>query len=329
MTVSNAPGNPSASSDASAVSTGNAVPKGAGRAAGAQLTSLFSNHLLNRIERMRLKPLRRLTNRSRGEHLAGKGGHSTDFADYRDYAAGDDLRYVDWNIFARLRRPYVKQFLHEEELHVCLLVDTSTSMTFGDKLHRAQQLAASFGIMGLMGVERVSVFAVGRTTGHPAMLPPGSGRQRIRQLLNFLETLEPGGDAQIDEAIDVMLRFHRGRGIAVVLSDFLTFGDLSRSANLLYSAGLELWGVQILSEEEIQPQFEGDLRFIDSETGRSLDITNAAELLNIYQDQKKWLQDALNTLCRRRQGRFVSCSAAMPLESLLFDHLCRLGWVVR
>ena len=91
-----------------------------------QLTTLFDNSTLNQIERMRLRPNRRLTNRARGEHLSGKGGSSTDFADFRDYVAGDDLRYVDWNIFARLRRPYIKQFQHEEEIHVVLLVDAST-----------------------------------------------------------------------------------------------------------------------------------------------------------------------------------------------------------
>ncbi|MFM7831373.1 MAG: DUF58 domain-containing protein, partial [Planctomycetaceae bacterium] len=81
----------------------------------AAFTSLFDNSVLHQIERMRLRPQRRLTNRARGEHLSGKGGSSTDFADFRDYAAGDDLRYVDWNIFARLQRPYIKQFQHEEE----------------------------------------------------------------------------------------------------------------------------------------------------------------------------------------------------------------------
>ncbi|MGV2341898.1 MAG UNVERIFIED_CONTAM: DUF58 domain-containing protein [Planctomycetaceae bacterium] len=143
-------------------------------------TTLFDNALLAQIERMRLRPLRRLTNRSRGEHLSGKGGSSTDFADYRDYAAGDDLRYVDWNIFARLQRPYIKQFQHEEELHVVLLVDASTSMLFGDKLLTAKRAAAALGIMGLLNSEKVSAYAVHAQESQPWMLPPGSGRTRIR-----------------------------------------------------------------------------------------------------------------------------------------------------
>lgn len=294
-----------------------------------QLTSLFENAILNQIERMRLKPRRRLTNRSRGEHLSGKGGSSTDFADYRDYVSGDDLRYVDWNIFARLQRPYIKQFQHEEELHVVLLIDASTSMLFEDKLLRARQLAAAFGIMGLLNVERVSAYALHQPGTAPARLPPGTGRTRIRTLLTFLEQIQGGGHLPIEQAIETMLRFHRGRGIAVVLSDFLTLGDLTRPLNLLYSSGLEVWGLQILGESEINPGVQGDLRFVDSETGETLDITNAAELLNVYQDQRLWLQESLDTMCRRRNGRFASISSATPLSAVLFDQLCRQGWVQR
>ncbi|MEO2030071.1 MAG: DUF58 domain-containing protein [Fuerstiella sp.] len=294
-----------------------------------QLTSLFSNSTLNRIERMRLNPLRRLTNRSRGEHLAGKGGSSTDFADYRDYATGDDMRYVDWNIFARLRRPYIKQFLHEEELHVVIMVDASSSMLFDDKLLKARQLAAAFGIMGLLNVERVSVYGFHQREGKPWMLPPGTGRTRIRALLQFLEKLEGGGDVPVEQAIETMLRFHRGRGIAILLSDFLTFANLTRSMNLLFSSGLEVWGLQILGDSEISPNLEGDLRFVDSETGETLDITNAGELLSLYHEHRVWQEETLHQQCRSRNGRFTSINSSMTLENVLFDVLCRQGWVLR
>lgn len=278
---------------------------------------------------MRLSPRRRLTNRSRGEHLAGKGGSSTDFADYRNYVAGDDIRNVDWNIFARLQRPYVKQFLHEEELHLTLLVDASTSMVFDDKLLKAKQLAAAFGIMGLLNVERVSVFVGHQVPDQSSMLPPGTGRPRVRQLLDFLEKTEGGGAVPVEDAIDTMLRFHRGRGIVVILSDFLTFTDLSKSLNMLFSSGLEIWGLQILGASEISPDVHGDLRFVDSETGGTLDITNADELLNIYHAQRVALEEVLDSQCRRRNGRFLSIDASESLESLLFDRLCRHGWVQR
>ena len=261
--------------------------------------------------------------------MSGKGGSSTDFADFRDYAAGDDLRYVDWNIFARLRRPYIKQFQHEEEMHVVLLIDASTSMLFEDKLLRARQMAAAFGIMGLLNVERVSAYGIHSQSDRPWRLPPGSGRTKIRPLLAFLEQLEGGGSVPIEKAVETMLRFHRGRGVAIIISDFLTFGDLNRPMNMLYSSGLEVWGLQVLSDSEIQPNVQGDLRFVDSETQETLDITNASELLNVYHDQRMWLQQNLDTMCRSRQGRFVSVSSASSPQTILFEQLCRQGWVLR
>ena len=124
-----------------------------------QMTTLLANSVLNRLERLRISPAGRRTSRSRGEHLSGKGGTSTEFCDYRDYAPGDDTRFVDWNIFARLHRPYLKQFHKEEERHVVLLMDASASMKFDDKLSLAKPLAAAFGVMGLLNNERVSAYA--------------------------------------------------------------------------------------------------------------------------------------------------------------------------
>src|SRR6187402_2190983 len=127
----------------------------------AQLTSLLSNRDLDRLARLRLNVSRRLTNRARGEHLAAKGGASTEFCDYRDYAPGDDVRFVDWNIFARIQRPYLKQFHHEEELHVAVLVDASQSMSFEGKFALGQKIAAALGVMSLRGSEKVSARALG------------------------------------------------------------------------------------------------------------------------------------------------------------------------
>src|SRR5215204_476465 len=99
----------------------------------ATVTSLFDNQTLSRLERLRIRPRQRRPNRSRGEHLHGKGGTSTEFTDYRDYVAGDDVRFVDWNTFARLNRPYLKLYKHEEEMHVVVIIDASSSMQFDGK----------------------------------------------------------------------------------------------------------------------------------------------------------------------------------------------------
>jgi len=291
----------------------------------AQITSLLANRDLDRLARLRLNASRRFTNRARGEHLAAKGGTSTEFCDFRDYSPGDDVRFVDWNIFARINRPYLKQFHMEEEMHVALLVDASTSMSFDGKFALARQLAAAFGVLGLRGSEKVSAGVLG---GPARTLRPTSGRAGQGKLFGFLEGIQPGGDIPVDAAIEQFLRQHRGRGVAIVLSDFLTTGDLRRAFNLLNSAGLEIFALQILSPAELNPEISGDFRLVDSETGSTLDISNAGDLLALYHEYRAALEAQLTGLCSRRDGRFLATTSAEPFERLFFETLRRKGWVV-
>lgn len=292
----------------------------------AQLTSLLSNRELDRLARLRLNANRRFTNRARGEHLAAKGGTSTEFCDYRDYAPGDDVRFVDWNIFARIQRPYLKQFHHEEELHLAIVVDGSSSMSFDGKFDVARKLAASFGVIGLRGQEKVSVTLVGR--GNPSRLQPSSGRMSQRKVFSFLEGCEPGGDVPFDRGIESFLRRHSGRGVTILISDFLSADDFLRPLNLLFSSGLEVFALQVLSPGELSPELNGDLRFVDSETLATLDITSAGDLLTLYHEYREAHAARLAELCRQRSGRFVSVSSGEPFETIMFDMLRRRGWIV-
>lgn len=292
-----------------------------------QLSSLLSNEELARVERMRLNPLRRLTNRSKGEHLSGKGGRSTDLADYRNYVDGDDVRFIDWNIFARLNRPFLKQFQHEEEMHVVILLDASASMAFEGKFDLARQLAASFGIMGLMNVECISIYSA--TEQHKALqeLPPCRGRVARGRMLSYLQSLETGGAMAIEQAVEKVLRKHSGRGVAIVLSDYLSLGDFQRSANLLFSAGLEPWIIQILSPAELNPELNDDLRLIDAETGQMVDVTVGGDLLDVYYDHLDGLTESLRQMARQRAGRYLQIDSSTTLSSLLTGPLRKGGWV--
>ncbi len=247
------------------------------------MTPLLTNDLLSRVEQLRINPQHRRSNRGRGEHISRKGGSSNEFADYRDYSEGDDVRFIDWNAYSRLRRPYLKLYRHEEEMHVVLLIDASSSMLYEGKLERAKQIAAAMGVMGLFGGERVSVYAFNQAGATPLFLKPCAGRGRMRQLFGFIEGIASRGSAPLDVGIEDMLKHHRGRGAAILLSDFLTFGDLRRACNLVFSAGLEIFGLQILSPPEIDPLINGDLRLVDCE--------NPDAWLDILSRQATWHSD--------------------------------------
>ena len=289
-----------------------------------QVTSLLTNRDLDRLGRLRFNVSRRFTNRARGEHLAAKGGASTEFCDYRDYAPGDDVRFVDWNIFARIQRPYLKQFHHEEDMHVALLVDASLSMLFEGKLALAQKLAAALGILGLRGGEKVSACVLGES----ARLAPSRGRSAQGKLFGFLERITGGSDVPVERGIEGFLRQHHGRGVAVIISDFLTEGDLRRAFGLLHNAGLEIFAVQILSPSELDPEFAGDLRFVDCETSGQLDISAAGDLLTLYHEYRLAHEARLTALCQQRAGKFLPVSSAASFEHVLFDTMRRKGWVI-
>lgn len=292
-----------------------------------QLTLLLSNTTIARLERLRINASRRFTDKRRGEHLSGRGGTSIEFSDYRNYVAGDDVRFVDWNIFARLHRPYLKLYHQEEEMHVAVLIDASTSMQFGRKLGKAKQLAAAYGVMGLFGTERVSIVAFNSANTPPTALRPCSGRAGMGRLFPFIERLEGGGDLPLEHGVELFLKQHTGRGVIVILSDFLTLGDLTKAFNRLFSSGLEIYGVQILAESEIDPVVSGDTRLVDSETEQALDVTCNADLLALYQEYRVTHERSIASLCQQRSGRFVSVADTADTDWILFGLMLRKGWI--
>ena len=293
-----------------------------------QFTSLLTNQQLAVVERLRVNPTRRFTNRSHGEHLHGKGGSSIEFADYRNYVAGDDIRFVDWNIFSRLHRPYLKQYHQEEEMHLVILLDASASMAFEGKLDKAKQLAAAFAVMGLFATERVSVYVFNQAEQRLAFVGPHTGRGHMRKFFRFIEEIEPAGDAPLERGVDLLVNRHRGRGTIAVLSDFLTFGDLRRAFNALLSHGMEIFGVQILGPTEIDPLVSADLRLVDCESAATLDVSAAGDLVTLYQEYRHAYERNLELLCRQRSGRFMSVSAEDPFDEIVLAQMRRKGWVV-
>jgi len=151
---------------------------------------LLSANLLGALLRLRLNPRGRRTARGRGERLTGRGGTSTDLADYRDYSEGDDLRAIDWNAFARLQRPYLRLYRLEEDRHLVVLVDASASMAEAGKLARAKELAAALGAIGLASGDRVSLWCFG-AAGDPRRQPPLRGLAMLPRWLAACAAIMP------------------------------------------------------------------------------------------------------------------------------------------
>src|SRR3569623_144494 len=162
---------------------------------------LLSPQLLAQLERLELVSRKIFRGRMKGERRSKRKGQSVEFADFRQYVPGDDLRFIDWNVFARLERLYLKLFLEEEDLHFYALIDTSMSMEFGEptKLQYAKQLAAALGFIGLCRADRVKIESLGTSSRKPG--PTLRGRSSLWRMQDYLDGIQPGENVSLIEGV--------------------------------------------------------------------------------------------------------------------------------
>jgi uncharacterized protein (DUF58 family) len=261
-----------------------------------------SVEVLGRLERYRFQPKKTHAAAIRGERLSPRKGVSIEFADYRHYTPGDDLRHLDWNILARLDRAYLRTYQDEQELPVHLLLDCSASMAFGEptKFDAARSLAACLGYIGLIAGDAVYPTALHH---QPAETRPLRGRVAYTRLLEWLRTRQPDG-RHLAAAVQRFAHANLPSGLALLLTDGLdeAFPDALRA---LGSRRHEVVLLHILSEVELDPDLEGDLKLIDAETGEAIEITATSGVLQEYQRRLKAHIEAIQTACRRIGGIYI------------------------
>src|SRR3954471_4116923 len=189
-----------------------------------QTETLLEPQFLARLEQLELVSRKIFLGRMKGERRSKRKGQSVEFADYRNYVVGDDLRFLDWNLYARLDKLFLRLFLEEEDLHFYLLIDNSLSMGFGSptKLHYAKQVAAALGFIGLVNMDRVVIEAFNdRLTQR---MPALRGRRSLWRMLDYLAKIEPAGPSDLRQALRAFSMQCSGKGIVVLLSDLMDKG---------------------------------------------------------------------------------------------------------
>lgn len=261
-----------------------------------------------------------------GEKRSPKHGSSVEFADFREYAPGDDLRYVDWKAYGRLDKLFLKLFLEEEDLNLHLLLDTSRSMEFGvpqTKADYARRVAAALGYIALSEYDRVSV--AGFSAGLGQILPPTRGKPGVMPLFHFLETRTPtGGETHFGEALSRYAALAKGGGIAVVLSDFFD-ASYERGLKALLARRFQVVLLHILDAEEVRPTLTGDLRLLDAETGDAREVSISPYLLAQYQAQLTAFCDGLRGFASRYGMDYVRTATDVPFEDVILTFLRRQG----
>jgi uncharacterized protein (DUF58 family) len=288
---------------------------------------LLDSKFLAQLEQLELVSRKIFMGRMKGERRSKRKGQSVEFADYRNYVIGDDLRFLDWNLYARLDKLFLRLFMEEEDLHFYVLVDNSLSMDFGrpTKLHYAKQIAAALGFIGLVNLDRVVIEAFNdRLT---QTMPAIRGRRSLWRLLDFLGKVEPAGPSDLNQALRTFSLKCSGKGIVVVLSDFMDKGGYEQALRYLIARQLDIYVIQILSQEEIEPEIMGDLKLVDVEDDDVAEITVNGPLLKRYKQNLAAYRAALHDFCTRRGVTCLFTSNQVLFDRLVLTYLRQRGLV--
>jgi len=288
--------------------------------------SLLTPELLRRLEQFQLLAARRAKSSARGERRSRARGQSVEFADHRNYVPGDDFRYLDWNLYGRLERLFLKLYEEERELPVRIFLDASESMSFGEprKFDFARQIAAAVGYVALCGFDRVSVIPFPENKDEIAVrgaLRSVRGRKSALNFFQNLNQLNAKGTASFNEALRRGALEARQAGVAVVLSDFLDPAGYESGLTALVARGFQVNAVQILAPEELSPSTFGDLRLVDAETGNVQEVTFGRYRMSSYQQMVQNFCQKLREFCQGRGISFFMASSNTALEYLLLKQL--------
>jgi uncharacterized protein (DUF58 family) len=309
---------------------------------------------LRKLERLKIAARRAFPGITRGERRSTRRGSSVEFADFRKYEVGDDFRHVDWNIYARLERLILKQFVEDEDVRIDILVDQSRSMHFGSptsKFDCACRAAAALAFLGITSLDRVSISTFDSTlrTGMRAM----RGHGQLLSLFRFLEELaefnaesgkvisrrsntagqtasEESGTSgtrstdaptNLSAVLRAYQRYRSRAGVLFVISDFLDPKEFTKEMKLLARRGFDLNLIQVLATEEIDPDVGGDLLMVDSETGEAREVTASGRVVEAYRSMLNNFTSSLEGFCRSAGIGYTLITAATAFEDILLEKL--------
>lgn len=285
---------------------------------------LFESAFLRKLDNLALFLRQALSGDIQGERRSPRRGSSVEFSDFRPYTTGDDIRQIDWNLYARMERFFLKLFVAEEELTIHLLLDTSASMDWGDpnKLHYARRLLGAFGYIALSSLDRVTVTAVSAVQSQ--QLPSVRGKRGALPLFDFLQNLTPGTSGNLAAACQRYIQTSRVPGPLVLCSDLLDSG-WQHALQILSAYRFEITLLHILAPQEINPQLDGDFRLIDNEGGRAIEITADLDLLQRYQQNLVGWRNQIETFCNGRGIAYLFVDTSVPFEEFVLSHMRKRG----
>ncbi len=308
---------------------------------------ILDETILRKLDQLSLVVRRVRAGQTTGERRSTKRGTSVEFADYRDYTPGDDLRRVDWNIYARLERPFVKLFEEEQDLAVHILLDGSGSMDWGgesasqriselNKWVYVRRLAAALGYVALASGDRLTVANLQSPISN-LQFGPVRGRGHTLRLFEWLEGLEAEGTTDLNAGLRSYAIAGGRPGLVVLISDLFSpmYSEGSKATPAGYVEGLtalaarghEVAVIHVLAPDEVEPPLGGDLRLLDVETGDPQEVTIDGGMRALYRRRLTGWRDEIRRVCRARDARYVPVETDTPFDRVVLYELRRVGLV--
>jgi uncharacterized protein (DUF58 family) len=288
---------------------------------------LFDEEFQRKLETLAVVSRRVFSGRTRAERRSKKKGSGVEFADHRDYAAGDDIRFVDWAVYRRFGRLLVRLYEEEEDLSIYFIVDCSRSMAFGDgaKLDQAKRLCAALAYVGLANLDRVTVVGVGDHV--TARLPTTRGKGQIFKVFNFLRGLQAESRTDLGEALRTFVAQHKRRGLAVLISDLYDPKGFEQGINVLRYNRFEPYVVHIVDPNEGHLELKGDVRVRDCETGEEREVTVTDAVLRRVHDAYIDYHGAIERFCAKNQVPHITAPSRTAFDELVLRVFRRGGFL--
>lgn len=292
---------------------------------------LFDEEFLKRLELLQVIARRLFRGRQRSERKTRKVGSGIEFADHRAYSPGDDIRYMDWTVWVRLRHTLIRLFEEDEDLPIRVIVDVSDSMSTrgATKLRYAQQVAAALAYVGLANLDRVGLVCMSKRTH--ITLPAIRGKGRIFRVFEFLRQVEPGGVTDIRQGCSRVAAESTQPGLSIVISDFYDLEGAFEGLNMLRFRKHEPVAIQVIDPREADPTtsgLRGDVKLVDCEGSLRRDVTLSTKALRAYAEAHERFCTQLETNCRSRGIGYIRANTNVPFDDLVL-RMFRMGGLLR
>ena len=287
---------------------------------------LFDSEFLKRLEYLSLVSRRVFRGQLLAQRRTKQLGGGIEFADHREYSPGDDLRYLDWNIYARYGDVLLKRFQEEEDLHVYLLLDVSRSMSNGssEKFDYARRVAAALSYIALADLDRVSILAYADDVKD--VLPLTRGKDRILTVLRFLENLETSGaGTRLNSVAKTLVHRAQRTGLVVILSDLYDQEGFRQGVDLLRYRRFEPHLIQLHTVDEANPTWLGDIELEEVETGDRRKITITERKLRQYKQLFEEFLKSIDTYCRTYSLSCTRTTTDVPFDELILRMMRAAG----